>query len=45
MQDIYQGYVKKENEKMSDDMRQSSINSNVMPDANVSQNEEVSQDA
>ncbi len=45
MQDIYQGYVKKENEKMSDDMRQSSINNNVMPDTNVSQNEEATQNA
>ena len=45
MQDIYQGYVKRENEKMSDDMRQSSVTGNVMPDANVTQNEEMAQNA
>lgn len=40
MQDIYQGYVKKENERMSDDMR-STQTSNAMPDANVEQNAEM----
>lgn len=44
MQDIYQGYVKKENERMSDDMRLNQATSmGVMPDANVEQNEEASQ--
>ena len=38
MQDIYQGYVKKENERMADDMRQSATVTDTMPDANVEQN-------
>jgi hypothetical protein len=41
MQDIYQGYVKKENEKMSDDMRSVQTIGSVMPDANVEQNSEA----
>jgi hypothetical protein len=41
MQDIYQGYVKKENEKMADDMRPTETLGAVMPDANVEQNAEV----
>jgi len=46
MQDIYQGYVKKENDKMADDMRiqQSSIGE-AMPDANVEQNAEIQPNA
>lgn len=40
MQDIYQGYVKRENERMGDDMRQKS-ETVVMPDANVDQNAEI----
>jgi hypothetical protein len=43
MQDIYQGYVKRENERMGDDMRQKSENV-VMPDANVEQNAEIAPD-
>ena len=40
MQDIYQGYVKKENEKMGDEMRATTA-INSMPDANVEQNVEA----
>jgi len=46
MQDIYQGYVKKENDKMADDMRmQSSSVGEAMPDANVEQNAEIQPNA
>lgn len=41
MQDIYQGYVKKENEKMADDMRSVQTVGGMMPDANVQQNAEA----
>ena len=41
MQDIYQGYVKKENERMADDMRQTTTVGEAMPDANVEQNAEM----
>lgn len=40
MQDIYQGYVKKENERMADDMRQVETVASI-PDANVEQNAEI----
>lgn len=41
MQDIYQGYLKKENEKMADDMRQTETVGDAVPDTNVEQNMEV----
>ena len=41
MQDIYQGYVKRENEKMSDDMRPVQTVGGMVPDANVQQNSEA----
>lgn len=41
MQDIYQGYVKKENEKMADDRRQVDTVGEAMPDTNVEQNVEA----
>lgn len=40
MQDIYQGYVKKENERMADDMRQTQTIGDAVPDANAEQNME-----
>jgi len=46
MQDIYQGYVKKENDKMADEMRmQPPSMSEAMPDANVEQNVEAQPNA
>ena len=46
MQDIYQGYVKKENDKMADDMRQQPQALGAeMPDANVEQNAEIQPNA
>jgi hypothetical protein len=46
MQDIYQGYVKKENDKMADDMRQQPAQlGDAMPDANVEQNAEMQPNA
>jgi hypothetical protein len=41
MQDIYQGYLKKENERMADDMRQTSQTGEGLPDPNVEQNAEA----
>jgi hypothetical protein len=42
MQDIYQGYVKKENDRMADDMRQQPQSQGTeMPDPNVEQNAEA----
>lgn len=38
MQDIYQGHMKKENDKMGDEMRMEPQNENILPDANVQQN-------
>lgn len=38
MQDIYQGYVKRENERMADEMRPTATVGGDMPDANVEQN-------
>jgi len=46
MQDIYQGYVKKENDKMADEMRiQPSAMGEAMPDTNVEQNAEIQPNA
>lgn len=46
MQDIYQGYVKKENDKMADEMRQQPQTLGAeMPDANVEQNAEMQPNA
>ena len=41
MQDIYQGYLKKENERMADDMRQTNQVGEGLPDPNVEQNAEA----
>lgn len=41
MQDIYQGYVKKENDKMADDMKMDTQSENIMPDVNAQQNQEM----
>lgn len=41
MQDIYQGYVKKENDKMGDDMQMNTQSENMMPDVNAAQNAEA----
>ena len=40
MQDIYQGYVKKENDKMGDDMQMNTQSENLMPDVNAAQNQQ-----
>jgi hypothetical protein len=45
MQDIYQGYVKKENDKMADEMRMQPQSDDGMPDTNVEQNVEAAPNA
>jgi hypothetical protein len=45
MQDIYQGYVKKENDKMADEMRMQPPSDDGMPDTNVEQNVEAAPNA
>jgi hypothetical protein len=41
MQDIYQGYVKKENDKMGDDMQMNTQSENMVPDVNAAKNAEA----
>lgn len=45
MQDIYQGYVKKENDKMADDMRIAENPSESITDPDVAQNAEMNPNA